>query len=894
MAPSTKEPTVPPGEDSSATLQELGRAGLLHRLDQATREVLRLRDEVRRLEAERCRDLEQQLEAATFERDGYYGEWQHARNQLDEIHQSRVWRLWVWSCRVRRWLAVPFGTVRILTLTLRRAARGAGWLGSLAWHAIRAIPRLLGAIYLELEVAVRRIGAAVRTGRAPRGGESSEHSGEHAHERRPRVLIAMPYQIHPPNHGGGVRLANLIRNLARTCHVHVLVYSQRGEDPAQRAALERVVDRVDFHHWRPRQQPDMWGLSPPNAQLFDSDLARAKLRDIVFDHGIDIVQLEYTELGQLASAAPDGVPVILTEHDIAFRQHQRRHALRFGDRFPESRNFGSSRRDLLRLLRYELRSCAAADQVHTMSEEDGRFLSRYLPRLPSRTWVVPNGVDTEHYDPGSSSAARADVLYVGNYQNLPNVDALEYLVEDIWPLIRLRCPTARLSVVGSNVDERVRRFHGRDGISVVGAVPDLRASYHSHRVMVAPIRAGSGTRLKILEAFAAGIPVVSSALGAEGIECVDGDHCLIRDQPATFADAVARLLEDGALCSSLSRSARELVVERYDWRPVSRTLLSAYHSLLENDGRVGSGEVAVAPFLAPDGAASGRSADVSVVIPTLNGGSALSSCLRAIRAQRTDLRVEIVCVDSGSSPGDLEAMRGQGALVHTVDQRQFNHGLTRDLGARIASAPLLVFLNQDAVPVGDDWIDRLLEPLLFDRTGRVVAVQGGIREVGDRLARFYWDSCGARFYFTRESQQWLARYGGLGFSTVHCAIRRSAWERYPFGWAPTMEDKKWQREIHDAGLEIAARHDVCVEHTHNYALRGLLRRCASEGYGWHLLGESYTLRDMLADMTNPSVWRDRAAGVKDGGIRTGSEKWFPILRPAAVWWGNRVSRRMRH
>jgi len=853
----------------------------------ATREALRLRVEAGRLESERCRDLEQQLAAAMFERDGYYGEWQDTKNRLGEFQKSWVWRLWVWTRRFRRWLAVPFATIRLLT-------RGAAWLGSLAWQVIRTTPRFLGAVYLELEAAAHRIGAAVRTGRAPRGSESSAHGGEDSDNRLPRVLIAMPYHIHPPDHGGGVRLANLIRNIARACHVHVLMYSQCGEDAAQRAALEEVVDRVDFHHWKPGHHPDLWGLSPPNAQLFDSDRARAKLRDIVFDHGIDIVQLEYTELGQLASAVPRGVPVILTEHDIAFRQHQRRHALRFGDRFPESRNFGAGRRDLLRLLRYELRSCAAADQVHTMSEGDARFLSRYLPRLPSRTWVVPNGVDTDHFDPGSPTAARADVLYVGNYQNLPNVDALEYLVEDIWPLIRLRCPAARLSVVGSNVSERVRRFDGRSGIRVVGAVPDLRPSYHRHRVMVAPLRAGSGTRLKILEAFAAGIPVVSSSLGAEGIECVDGDHCLLRDQPAEFADAVVRLLEDDALCARLSRAARELVVERYDWRPVSRTLVSAYHVLLEKDGRGGSGAAGPAPFLAADGMSSGRSADVSVVIPTLNGGTALARCLQAIRAQRTGLRIEIVCVDSGSSPSNLEAMRGQGAIVHDLDRRRFNHGLTRDLGARIASAPLLVFINQDAVPVGDDWIDRLLEPLLSDRTGRIVAVQGGIREVEDRLARFYWDSCGARFYFTRESQQWLARYGGLGFSTVHCAIRRRAWERYPFGWAPIMEDKKWQREISDAGLEIVARHDVCVEHTHNYALRDLLRRCASEGYGWHLLGEAYTIRDMLADITNRSVWRDRAAGLKNGGIRTGSEKWFPILRPAAVWWGNRVSRRMRH
>lgn len=589
---------------------------------------------------------------------------------------------------------------------------------------------------------------------------------------------------------------------------------------------------------------------------------------------------------------PDGVPVVLTEHDIAFRQHQRRHALKFGDRFPESKNFGATRRDLLRLLRYELRCCAAAEQVHTMSEEDGRFLSRFLPELHHRTWVVPNGVDTRFYQ--ADSTTRRDVLYVGNYQNLPNVDALEYFLEDIWPLVRLRCPRAGLSVVGANAGERIRRWHGRDGVTVVGPVPDLRSYYHRHRVMVAPIRAGSGTRLKILEAFAAGVPVVSTALGAEGIAYEDGVHCLIRDEPASFGDAVVRLLEEDALCDRIAASARALSVERYDWRPVTETLVRAYQSLLAEVGEPQVDDRPPAPFAVPDGAGGPNAADVSVIIPTLNGGSDLERCLAAIRSQSTSREIEIVCVDSGSAPGDLETMRRHGAVVHPIEKRHFNHGLTRDLGARLASAPLLVFLNQDAVPFGDDWLEQLLEPLLADDTGRIAAVQGGIREVQNQLARFYWDSCGERFYFTRESHRWLGRYGGLGFSTVHCAIRRSAWERYPFGWAPTMEDKKWQREVADAGLEIVARHDVCVEHTHNYDLRGLLRRCASEGYGWYLLGEPYTFRDMLADMRNPSMWRDRAAGLRYGGIRTGSEKWFPLLRPAAVWWGNRVSRRMRH
>ena len=847
------------------------------RLEELTRECIRLRDEVRALHHERQRLM---------------SELRQARHDLGTIHGSRMWRVWMASLAARRIATWPFsvaaaglaGALRVVRHLGKATARGLA-------AGIRFVPRATGTVVLEAGCARLPALAALRRGVSP---PPREDAIAPAGERPPRVLIVMPYPIHPPNHGGGVRLYNLVRRLSQSCDVHLLIYSQRGEDPEQRAALERLAVRVDFHHWQPRHRPDAWGLTPPNAQLFDSERARSKLRDLVLLCGIDVVQLEYAELGQLASAVPDGVPVILTEHDIAFRQHQRRHALNFGDRFPESRNFGASRADLLRLLRYELGVCARADQVHTMSAEDGRFLSRFLPQLPPRTWVVPNGVDCDHYDPGEAPHRRAGVLYVGNYQNLPNVDALEYFVEDIWPLVRLRCPEARLTVVGANAGDRIRRLGGRDGITVDGTVPDLRPYYHGYRLMVAPIRAGSGTRLKILEAFAAGLPVVSSALGAEGIEYTEDVDIVIRDQPAAFAAAVVELLDDDHRCRELARNARRLAEERYDWRPVSRTLERSYHVLNAATPASSDCERPPAPLLQPDGAASGRRADVSVIIPTWHGGDKLASCLTAIRSQRTGLEVEIVCVDSGSRPADLEVMREHGAIVHGIEQRHFDHGLTRDLGARLAAGRWLVFLNQDAIPVGDDWLEQLLEPFRADPEGRIAAVQGGIREIADPLERFYWDSCGERFYFTRESHGWMGRYGGLGFSTVHCAIRRDVWQRYPFGSAPIMEDKKWQREIVAAGYEIVARHDVPVQHTHNYDLRGLLRRCASEGYGWRLIGERYRLRDMLSDMRNPGIWADRRLGLQHGGIRTGSEKWFPLLRPAALWWGNRIARRVLH
>ena len=195
------------------------------------------------------------------------------------------------------------------------------------------------------------------------------------------------------------------------------------------------------------------------------------------------------------------------------------------------------------------------------------------------------------------------------------------------------------------------------------------------------------------------------------------------------------------------------------------------------------------------------------------------------------------------------------------------------------------FTNGSPLPVDTLWLQRLTTPLVRD--GRFAAVQGGIREVPDLEHRFFWDSCGGRFYFTKESTRWISAHQGIGFSTVNAALRRSAWEAIPFGWAPIMEDKKWQRQARDAGLEIAACPRAAVFHTHDYDLPSLVRRCVAEGYGWRYLGEPYLLKDALADLLAPGILKELARGLANGRARSPAEILFPWLRPLTLYWGSR-------
>jgi rhamnosyltransferase len=277
----------------------------------------------------------------------------------------------------------------------------------------------------------------------------------------------------------------------------------------------------------------------------------------------------------------------------------------------------------------------------------------------------------------------------------------------------------------------------------------------------------------------------------------------------------------------------------------------------------------------------------SIVIPSKNGGPLFGQALERIFAQRTPWPFEVIVVDSGSDGRSLDIVRAFPVRLHAISPREFNHGRTRDLGASLATGEHLVFLNQDAVPCSDQWLVSLVDPLR--RGAEYAAVQGGILEFTDR-PRFFWDSCGARFYFTRESERWIPRYGGIGFSTVNAAIRRAAWEACPFGDAPIMEDKKWQRQACARAFKIAHRPEAAVYHSHAYDLRGLIRRCQQEGFGWRLVGETYSFADMLRDTLSLPKYRELWAGLREGRVRTPAELLFPFMRPWLVFRGNRLIR----
>ena len=303
----------------------------------------------------------------------------------------------------------------------------------------------------------------------------------------------------------------------------------------------------------------------------------------------DLVNLEMSFLGEcdLRQAPPnERLPrLVVASHNIDY-ELARQYA-RTGRSLAHRLYAGVNWR---KLRREELGAYRDADGVYLCSADDERRLLDVVPG--ARTAVIPNAADVEYYQPRLTDPPPdgRTVVFFGLLSYAPNVDGVIYFVQKIWPRIAEAHPEARLKIIGGKPPRSLQLLAG-PRVELTGFVPDLRPHLAAARAVVVPLRLGGGTRLKIVEAMAMGKAIVSTTLGAEGIEAVHGRDFLIEDQPEAFADAVIRLLGDPELAARIGQSARSLAVERYSWSGAARALEDFYRGVLEAASVIPAGRV---------------------------------------------------------------------------------------------------------------------------------------------------------------------------------------------------------------------------------------------------------------------------------------------------------------
>ncbi len=232
---------------------------------------------------------------------------------------------------------------------------------------------------------------------------------------------------------------------------------------------------------------------------------------------------------------------------------------------------------MLRVTRhYEKRIYKRFDRVVLVSGNDAAYLQALNPRLP--TVVIPNGVDLEHFKTGDVSSDNATLVLLGNYEYGPNVSAAVSLITDILPRVHRQVPKASVRIIGANPPAVLLALK-RPDVEVTGWVADIRPHLAQAACLVVPLFRGTGIRNKILEAMASGLPVVSTPLGAEGIDAAPDESILLGKDPEELAARIIRLLEDESIRVRLSRGGRGLVEQYYGWKKVGDLYESLYHQV---------------------------------------------------------------------------------------------------------------------------------------------------------------------------------------------------------------------------------------------------------------------------------------------------------------------------
>ncbi|MDQ6665578.1 MAG: glycosyltransferase [Acidobacteriota bacterium] len=391
----------------------------------------------------------------------------------------------------------------------------------------------------------------------------------------PRVLFVSPYPILPPVHGGGLFMYETLRELSKLVEVHALVMLDHAPQLEANLELRELCASAEFFVRLDKKQSQFGSILPHAIHEFRNADVQWLIHRQVYQKRIDVVQLDYTALGQYVDRY-QRLASVLFEHDIYFQSIGR--GLEYM-RSPLDKI--KARLEYLRAIRYELRMLPRCDRIQVCTRENREYLESFLPGLSGRIQEgLRAGISTSRYPYPGGPREPFTMLFLGSFRHVPNQVALEWFARQVLPLVLAKCPGARLFVAGSDPPPRHAYADASGAIEMLGFVEDIQPLFSRCAVFVCPILSGSGVRVKLLEAFASGIPVVSTYIGAEGLARVSGEFCYLSDDPAEFAKNTAEVLEAADGGAAMASRARGEVVANWDMAVLTRRLVASYEAVL--------------------------------------------------------------------------------------------------------------------------------------------------------------------------------------------------------------------------------------------------------------------------------------------------------------------------
>jgi glycosyltransferase involved in cell wall biosynthesis len=398
-----------------------------------------------------------------------------------------------------------------------------------------------------------------------------------------RVLWAKYGKILPLDTGGKLRSFNLLRELSHRTDLTFFSYHDGPRDMAYESELDRelpgsvVMPVADLPSSRlsVMRRFARSALSPVPFTItrYTSPAARARAADLMRQHRYDVAVCDFltpTLTLPAAMASTQGIPAVLFEHNVESDLWRRRY---LSERRPAARviYWWESRR----MRSFEARMLSAYQRVLAVSAHDKERLLALAPGV--QVDVVPTGVDLRRFHPDPDRRGCSGlVVFVGSMDWEPNVDGAEWFCDSVWPLVREQVPGATFRIVGRSPGPRVQRLSG-PSVEVTGSVSSVVEHLREAAAVVVPLRVGGGTRLKIYEAMATGCAVVSTTIGAEGLDVQDGKNILLRDAAGPFADALTGLLRNLDERLRIGKAASQHALQ-YDWPRVAERLEAILHN----------------------------------------------------------------------------------------------------------------------------------------------------------------------------------------------------------------------------------------------------------------------------------------------------------------------------
>jgi glycosyltransferase involved in cell wall biosynthesis len=372
------------------------------------------------------------------------------------------------------------------------------------------------------------------------------------------ILLVTPYPPVLHLHGGGVRMYHNIRILSQQHSVRVLSFFENEEERELIESIKPICESVTPVHRVADFGAHWFSLKPFMVREFGTPAMHQAVDAAIRAKKADAIQCEYLQMAQYQRR---GTFSVLTIHEL-YSENAYRAFQNTTDAVEKTRMFSR----WMSMLNYEISMCNAFDRVVTMTSDDAAFLRSYARHADIR--AIPIGIDAEYFHPEPHrSTGRLQIVFVGNYRHVPNVEAAEFLLQEVAPFF----PALEVVVAGSHLPATIEKA---ENAVLAGYVADTRQLFSPpDTIFIAPLFSGTGQRVKLLEAFAMEAAVITTSLGAAGFPIVNGEHAILANTPEEFRQAVAALAASRELRARLGQAARRMIVNCFTWDRIGREFL---------------------------------------------------------------------------------------------------------------------------------------------------------------------------------------------------------------------------------------------------------------------------------------------------------------------------------